>query len=79
MTISNLTRDSVLQAIAECDQLGSEVFRARYGFGSARSYFIEHNGSRYDSKAISGVAHKYLGQGFTVLTPEDWFPAISRG
>jgi hypothetical protein len=55
MGLSDLTdRSAVLQAIAEYDQLGRESFLARYGFGPARSYFLLHNGKRYDSKAIAG-------------------------
>ena len=57
MELSDLTnRSAVLHAIAEFDQLGRESFLAKYGFGPARSYFLVHNGKRYDSKAIAGVA-----------------------
>lgn len=59
MGIKDLTRESVLQAVAEYDQLGSEPFLSRYGFGSAKSYFLILDGKRYDSKAIAGVAHGY--------------------
>ncbi len=48
----------VLTAIKEYDQLGRDVFLDRYGYREARDYFILHNGRRYDSKAIAGVAHR---------------------
>jgi 5-methylcytosine-specific restriction enzyme A len=53
------SRKAVLQAIKEYDQLGEEAFLERYGFGPARSYFLVHEGRRYPSKAIAGVAHGY--------------------
>jgi hypothetical protein len=54
------------------EAIGREKFLAKYGFGFARSYFIEWNGEHYDSKAIAGAAHGYIpGQtalnGFRVL------------
>ncbi len=58
MGLKDLTaRSAVLSAMAEFDSMGREVFLAKHGFGKARSYFIEHDGRRYDSKAIVGVAH----------------------
>ena len=66
MSLGNLTsRHAVLEAIAECDRVGQETFLKKYGFHPARSYFLVHDGRRYDSKAIAGVAHGYQfpGQG----------------
>ncbi|GIG58522.1 hypothetical protein Lfu02_28940 [Longispora fulva] len=57
MTLADVTAQDVLKAIAEFDRLGREEFLASTGFGTAREYFIEHNGQRYDSKAIVGYAH----------------------
>lgn len=45
--------------MAECEELGRDEFLRRYGFGEARTYFLEYDGKRYDSKAIAGVAHKH--------------------
>ncbi|MDN4984296.1 DUF3578 domain-containing protein [Bradyrhizobium sp. WYCCWR 13022] len=57
MPLSALSdRDAVLSAIAEYDELGREAFLARYGYGPSRTYFLEHDGRDYDSKAIVGVA-----------------------
>ncbi|WP_211265255.1 hypothetical protein [Actinacidiphila oryziradicis] len=60
MGISDVTRDGVLQALAEYDDVGGEVFLARYGFKPARTYRLVHDGRRYDSKAIVGVAHRHV-------------------
>jgi 5-methylcytosine-specific restriction protein A len=59
MAIKDITRESVLQAVEEYDQLGREAFLSHYGFGSAKSYYVVVEGKRYDSKAIAGVAHGY--------------------
>ncbi|MCU1617166.1 MAG: hypothetical protein JWO98_4706 [Frankiales bacterium] len=60
MGIADVTRDNVLQTLAEYDDLGGEVFLANYGFKPARSYLLLHDGRRYDSKAIVGVAHRHV-------------------
>ncbi|SNY58168.1 HNH endonuclease [Paractinoplanes atraurantiacus] len=57
MSLASLTRSDVLAAVAEFDRLGRDEFLERHGFGTARTYFLELNGSRYDSKAIAGYAH----------------------
>ena len=70
MQLGAITRGGVLQAIAEHDQLGREVFLATYGFGAATRYALLHEGREYDSKAISGVAHRYdFGR---ALTPSEF-------
>lgn len=58
MSIIQLTRRSVLLAIAECEALGREQFLERGGYSAAREYFLIHNGRAYDSKAIAGAAHQ---------------------
>lgn len=60
LALSEITRDSILQAIAEFDRIGRTAFLSRYGYAEARSFFVEHEGKQYDSKAIAGVAHGYL-------------------
>jgi 5-methylcytosine-specific restriction protein A len=52
------SREAVIAAIHEYDQLGKDAFLERYGFGEARSYFLVHDEKEYDSKAIAGVAYK---------------------
>lgn len=54
-----ITRESVVKALAEHDELGREAFLQGYGFGEARSYVLLYEGREYDSKAIAGVAHKW--------------------
>ncbi|MFB9602818.1 HNH endonuclease [Streptomyces roseofulvus] len=54
-----ITREAVLKAMAEYDELGRDAFLAKYGFGEARSYVVLHDGREYDSKAIAGVAHQW--------------------
>jgi len=57
MTIALLSKpEAVRAAISEYDQLGRDAFLDKYGFRPARSYFLEHDGRLYDSKAIVGVA-----------------------
>ena len=66
MSLRNITRQSVLEAIEEFDQVGRNYFLKKYHFGHAKSYWLVYDGRKYDSKAIIGVAHKYarpdLGQ-----------------
>jgi hypothetical protein len=57
MVLSDITAISVLEAIEEFRALGREEFLSRHGFGEARSYHLLHDGRRYPSKAIVGVAH----------------------
>lgn len=60
MKLSNLlSRQAVLEAIAEHDQLGAAAFLDKYNFKTARTYFLVHSDRRYDSKAIVGAAHGF--------------------
>ncbi len=60
MGLNDLTdQHAVKLALAEFDALGRRAFLEKYGFGPARSYFILHEGRRYDSKAVVGAAHGY--------------------
>ncbi|XVQ10883.1 hypothetical protein ACQP1W_51735 [Spirillospora sp. CA-255316] len=58
MDLSPITREAVLDAIAECDRLGRDRFLEEYGFDPARRYLLHYNGVDYDSKAIVGVAYR---------------------
>lgn len=60
MDLSVITREAVLDAIAECDRVGRARFLERYGFEPARRYFLRHDGVYYDSRAIVGVAHRFV-------------------
>ena len=71
--LADLTsRQAVLQAIEEFDRLGREAFLAKYGFGKARQYFLIHDGRRYDSKAILGVALGFQFPGLGPLKPSEF-------
>jgi 5-methylcytosine-specific restriction protein A len=73
MAFGDLTsRDAVRQAMTEYDEIGREQFLRKYGFGPARRYFLVHDGHRYDSKAIVGVAHGYQFPREGPLRPEDF-------
>jgi 5-methylcytosine-specific restriction protein A len=65
-------RESILRAIQEYQRPGREGFLKRYGFGPARSYFLVHEGKRYDSKAIVGVAFGYENPSHSPLTREEF-------
>jgi len=71
VALEAITRGAVLTAIAEYDQLGQEEFLRRYGFDRSRQYVLVHDGKRYDSKAIVGVAHGFL-PGKAVLTASEF-------
>lgn len=51
-----ITRDSILAAIEECDRLGKVTFLRRYGFRESVRFVLRHDGRSYPSKAILGVA-----------------------
>src|SRR5208283_3582193 len=70
MALTDITRPSVEAALAEAEAIGREAFLTKYGFGPARSFFIEWNGERYDSKAIAGAAHGYLPGGAALAASE---------
>ena len=60
MALTDITREAVLAAVAEYDELGQDQFLAKYGFDRARLYVLVHDGKPYDSKAIVGAAHGFL-------------------
>src|SRR5690348_2974656 len=67
MSINLLTsRQAVVDAIDEWDALGRDIFLQKYGYGPAKSYFVQHDGRLYDSKALTGVS---VGKQFPVRGP----------
>ena len=56
MALSDVSKADVRNAIKEYMDIKRERFLARHGFRSGR-YWLIHEGSRYESKAILGVAH----------------------
>ncbi|MFJ7946820.1 HNH endonuclease [Streptomyces sp. NPDC096354] len=59
MRKGEITREAVLKALGEYDQLGPDAFRDAYGYGKALAYVLVHEGREYDSEAIVGVAYKH--------------------
>lgn len=58
-TFSSVTRQHILQAIAEHDDRGAENFLGVYGFVPSGEGPLVHEGRSYDATAILGVAHRY--------------------
>lgn len=56
---SQTNREAVLKAVSRFDELGRSEFLNHYGYRPARTYFLEHEGNEYDSKAIVGVAYGF--------------------
>ena len=69
-TFSSVTRQHVLQAIAEYDERGGDNFLETYGFAPARGYELLHEGRTYDLRAVVGVAHRFATG--RQATPEDF-------
>ncbi len=53
------SRDAVLDAIRDFDEIGRKDFLKKYGFGSAARYRLIFQGGEYDAKVIIGAAHGY--------------------
>jgi hypothetical protein len=54
-----VTRQHILQAIAEYDERGGDSFLGVYGFGPSPELQLVHEGRSYHSTAILGVAHRF--------------------
>ena len=72
MAIGEITDVEVKKAIAECKALGHDAFLLKYGFGDATAYPLIFEGEPYASKAILGVAHRYLPGRPKPLLPTDF-------
>ncbi|WP_212827297.1 HNH endonuclease [Catellatospora sp. TT07R-123] len=70
MTLLQITREAVLAAVAEYDELGQPLLLERYGLEQTHACWFVHNGRKYDSKAIMVAAHEHVGGG--ALTPSDF-------
>jgi hypothetical protein len=60
MTVSwdRVTREDVMRAIKEFDQMGPEEFYSEHGFGPTTTYDLVFEERRYPPKAILGRAHE---------------------
>lgn len=72
MALGDVTAEGVVHAMIEFDRLGREAFLDHHGFGKSRGYYLIRDGSRYDSKAIVGVAHGYDRPDLGPLQPQDF-------
>lgn len=72
MAFSDVTREAILEAIAEFDGLHRNTFLSKYGFKPAKSYYLVHNGKHYDSKAIVGAAHGKITPDAAPLQAKDF-------
>ena len=54
-----VTRDEVLRAIQEYDQLGPEQFFSEHGFAPTTTYDLVWEKHRYPPKAILGTAYEF--------------------
>jgi hypothetical protein len=61
MTVSwdSVTRDDVVRAIKEFDQLGPERFYSEHGFAPTTTYELVEDERRYPPKAILGTAYEF--------------------
>ena len=48
MTLGDVTRKGVLDAVGEFGRVGRAPFLETTGFGPARAYFLEHEGCLHD-------------------------------
>jgi hypothetical protein len=53
-----VTREDVVRAIQEYDQLGPERFFSAHGFAPTTTYDLVWDGRRYPPKAILGTAYE---------------------
>ena len=73
MSLSDIiSRQPVLDAIAEFNRLKRDQFLKKYGFRRSRSYWLVHDNQRYDSKAIVGAAHGYARPDLGPLTAREF-------
>ncbi|WP_372697508.1 HNH endonuclease [Arthrobacter sp. JSM 101049] len=76
MALEDLTdTGAVIRALHMYDDMGRDAFLAKYGFRPAQKYWLSHEGRRYDSKAIAGVAH--LNQTGTLLSSSEFTGGIN--
>lgn len=59
-TFEDVTREHVLLTLQEYDGLGATRFLEGYRFAAAPEYVLWHEGRSYDSKAVLGVAQRFV-------------------
>lgn len=56
-SLGTITRDGILAAMAEFDELGRDAFLKKHGYGRSARFVVKYRRRSYDSKAIVGVAY----------------------
>lgn len=70
-SLGSITREGILAAIAEFDELGREAFLRKYGYRPSARFVLKYRRRSYDSKAIVGVAYGYT-HGVTALASREF-------
>ena len=68
---SNITKNSIEEAIKEFDSLGEDSFYSLYGFFKEKKYSLLYNNKTYPSKAILGIAYGFEKQSLTLWDIRD--------
>lgn len=58
MTRGEISREAVLKALDEYDEMGRDAFLAEHRFDRAVQFYVQHDEKLYDAKAIRNVAHE---------------------
>lgn len=66
------SREAVLRAMREYDELGREAFLAKYGFGRSTKFVVLHDSREYDSKALLAAAYGFQHPDAGPLLPNDF-------
>ena len=69
-SLKNLTRDAILDSMAQADDLGEAAFLAATSYGKSKTYRVHHDGASYPSKAIVGFALD--------LHPSEFFGGVAQ-
>jgi len=73
---SNITKNSIEEAIKEFDSLGEDSFYSLYGFFKEKKYSLLYNNKTYPSKAILGIAYGFENN-TKPLSPNDFSGGMS--
>lgn len=69
---AQLSRQDIEQVLAEWDQIGRDAFLTQHRVNPAERYLIEHDGKRYDAKAVVTVAFRRTNTSAAELEPGDF-------
>jgi hypothetical protein len=58
-----IDRAAIESTLDEFDSIGREAFLLKYGYSTATTYVLRHNGRFYDPKAVVGVANRFTPDG----------------